>query len=120
MKKPFNDEPIETLVPKHLKKEGAVLDLHLKYIGDEGLKVLSQNEDLTNLRELNLERNEITSEGVQFLAESKIITGLERLYLERNNIGDDGVKIISKSTNFQKFKSSFKSLHAFFKSFKNY
>ena len=36
MKKPFNDEPIDILVKKHLAKNGTMLDLRIKYIGDEG------------------------------------------------------------------------------------
>ena len=52
MKKPFNDEPVEALILKHLKKEGTVLDLRLKYIGDKGLEFLAQSEDLKNLCEL--------------------------------------------------------------------
>ena len=38
MNKPFNDDPIEVLVKNLLTKNGSVLDLRLKYIGDEGLE----------------------------------------------------------------------------------
>ena len=34
MNKPFNDEPVEVLVKNFLTKDGTVLDLRLKYIGD--------------------------------------------------------------------------------------
>ena len=53
MNKPFNDQPIEVLLEKNFNKEKGVLDLRLKYIGDEGLKYLSEAEELKDLRELN-------------------------------------------------------------------
>ena len=59
MNKPFNDEPIDVLVKKHLEKNGTVLDLRIKYIGDEGVEFLAKCPDLIDLEILNLERNEI-------------------------------------------------------------
>ena len=38
MNKPFNDDPVEVLVKNLLSDNGSVLDLRLKYIGDEGLE----------------------------------------------------------------------------------
>ena len=43
MNKPFNDEPVEQLIPKLLSKDGKLLDLRLKYIGDEGLITIEDN-----------------------------------------------------------------------------
>ena len=85
MNKPFNDDPVEVLVKKFLTKDGTVLDLRLKYIGDEGLEYLSQCPDLIDLEILNLERNEVTDKGIQALAKSSIITNLKELHLERND-----------------------------------
>ena len=42
MNKPFNDDPIDVLVKKYLEKNGTVLDLRIKYIGDEGLDFLAK------------------------------------------------------------------------------
>ena len=60
MNKPFNDDPVEVLVKKLLGRNGTVLDLRLKYIGDEGLEYLAKCPELIDLEVLNLERNEIT------------------------------------------------------------
>ena len=38
MNRPFNDQPIETLIDQNLANEGTVLDLRLKYIGDDGME----------------------------------------------------------------------------------
>ena len=76
MNKPFNDDPIDVLVKKYLEKNGTVLDLRIKYIGDEGLDFLAKCPDLIDLEVLNLERNEITDKGIQSLANSSIITNL--------------------------------------------
>ena len=100
MNKPFNDDPVEVLVKKFLTKDGTVLDLRLKYIGDAGLEYLSQCPDLVELEILNLERNEVTDKGIQALAKSSIITNLKELHLERNMIGDVGAKAIATSANF--------------------
>ncbi len=69
MKKSFNDLPVEELVPQLLAEDGRSLDLRLKYIGDEGLQYVAQQESLRGLEVLNLERNEITPEGFRALAE---------------------------------------------------
>ena len=47
MNKPFNDLSIETLVEQHLLQEGTILDLRLKYIGDEGMEYLAQCVELS-------------------------------------------------------------------------
>ncbi|SVD68762.1 uncharacterized protein METZ01_LOCUS421616, partial [marine metagenome] len=80
----FNDQPIETLIEQNLLQEGTVLDLRLKYIGDEGMGYLAQCTELINLSELKLERNDITDKGIDALARSTIVTGLKSLSLERN------------------------------------
>ena len=84
MNQPFNDQPVETLIEQNLLQEGTVLDLRLKYIGDEGMRYLAQCAELVNLRELKLERNDITDKGIDALTESTIVTGLKSLNLERN------------------------------------
>ncbi len=100
MNRPFNDDPIDMLVKKFLTKNGTVLDIRLKYIGDEGLEYLAKCPDLIDLEVLNLERNEITDKGVQALAGSTIVTNLKELHLERNEIGDVGAIAIAGSVNF--------------------
>ena len=70
MNKPFNDEPVDVLVKKYLAKNGTVLDLRIKYIGDAGVDFLAKCPDLIDLEVLNLERNEITDKGIQSLANS--------------------------------------------------
>ena len=74
MNLPFNDQPIEVLIDQNLLHEGTVLDLRLKYIGDNGLGFLSNCAKLVGLRELKLERNNITEKGAQILAESTMLT----------------------------------------------
>ena len=64
MNKPFNDEPVDVLVKKYLAKNGTVLDLRIKYIGDAGVDFLAKCPDLIDLEVLNLERNEITDKGI--------------------------------------------------------
>ena len=61
MNKPFNDDPVEVLVKNLLSDNGSVLDLRLKYIGDEGLEFLAKCPELVDLEILNLERNEVTA-----------------------------------------------------------
>ena len=55
MNKPFNDEPVDVLVKKYLAKNGTVLDLRIKYIGDAGVDFLAKCPDLVDLEVLNLE-----------------------------------------------------------------
>ena len=100
MNRPFNDQPIETLIDQNLANEGTVLDLRLKYIGDDGMEFLSNCAKLVSLRELKLERNDITDKGIQILAGSTILTGIKSLNLERNSIGDEGVRSIALSPSF--------------------
>ena len=95
MSKPFNDEPVEVLIPKLLSEDGKSLDLRLKYIGDDGLKIVAGTEALRGLEMLNLERNDIGPEGIRVLAESQVITGLVELHLERNDLGDEGTPGVS-------------------------
>ena len=52
MNRPFNDQSVETLIEQNLLQEGTVLDLRLKYIGDEGMCYLVQCTELVNLSEL--------------------------------------------------------------------
>ncbi len=42
MGKPFNDEPVETLVEKLFSRECTVLDLRLFYIGDSCLDFIAK------------------------------------------------------------------------------
>ena len=77
MNKPFNDDPVEVLVKNLLTKDGSVLDLRLKYIGDEGLEYLAQCPELVDLEVLNLERNEVTDKGIIALSKSSIISNLK-------------------------------------------
>ena len=49
MNKPFNDEPVDVLVKKYLAKNGTVLDLRIKYIGDVGVDFLAKCPDLVDL-----------------------------------------------------------------------
>ena len=67
MKKPFNDRPVEEIAPEMLKGDGTILDIRLKYIGDEGLKFIANDERFANLKELNLERNDISVQGIKYL-----------------------------------------------------
>ena len=105
MNRPFNDQPIETLIDQNLVNGGTVLDLRLKYIGDDGVEFLSNCAKLVSLRDLNLERNDITDKGIQILAGSTILTGIKSLNLERNSIGDDGVRSIALSPSFSRLTS---------------
>ena len=104
MSKPFNDEPVEQLIPKLLSEDGKSLDLRLKYIGDDGLKIVAGTDALRGLEVLNLERNDIGPEGIRALAESQVITGLVELHLERNDLGDEGTRIIAEASNFSNLK----------------
>ena len=65
MNKPFNDEPVEQLIPKLLSEDGKSLDLRLKYIGDDGLKIVAGTESLRGLEVLNLEAERYHSGGNQ-------------------------------------------------------
>ena len=40
MGKPFNDQPVDVLVKELFNEGNQVLDLRLKYIGDEGVEFL--------------------------------------------------------------------------------
>ena len=63
MNKPFNDDPVEVLVKKFLTQNGTVLDLRLKYIGDEGLEYLAKCPDLVDLEVLKVHDRGIAAPG---------------------------------------------------------
>lgn len=63
---------------------------------DEGLKYISDNNNIPKLRYLNLFHNGISYKGIQYLVEAKFIKNLSELILTENIIYDKGVKIIKE------------------------
>ena len=63
---------------------------------DEGIKYISDNNNIPKLRYLNLFHNGISYKGIQYLVEAKFIKNLSELILTENIIYDKGVKIIKE------------------------
>jgi len=73
MKKPFNDQTIDVLVKDLFQKEEGILDLRLKYIGDEGVRYLANAEELKGLKHRSFDMALLfdgNSEGIREIAEA--------------------------------------------------
>lgn len=66
-------------------------------IGDQGVKLISENQFLANLSELYIDRNNISNEGLAALVGSRYMSKIKKLSLEENRINGGGVKLISRS-----------------------
>jgi Ran GTPase-activating protein (RanGAP) involved in mRNA processing and transport len=83
-----------------LKRRGKVLDLSGKKIGDEGLKILSQQKWLQKLTKIELRYNDITEEGAKTLTLFPTLPKLKVLILRHNFLADNGAVTLSQAKNF--------------------
>ncbi|VAX32253.1 hypothetical protein MNBD_NITROSPINAE05-1434 [hydrothermal vent metagenome] len=90
----------EKLFAEGLKRRGKTLDLSGKKIGDEGLKILSQQKWLQKLTKIELRYNDITEEGAKTLALFPTLPKLKVLILRHNFLADNGAVILSQAKNF--------------------
>ena len=90
----------DVLFKDGLKKNGKLLNLAGKKIGDEGVKRLVSSGALARVEKLDLRYNEITSVGIEFLAKISPLSNLKILILRHNIIGDAGSVALAKSDSF--------------------
>jgi hypothetical protein len=77
-------------------RQGPVLDLRDKHLGDVGAQALAQSEQLLGVTAVNLEENNIGAAGVRALVCSPFLAGVAELYLGNNRLGDDGTRALAQ------------------------
>ncbi len=88
------------VIRESLKRNGALLDLSGKKIGDEGLKFLIDNNILKNIEKIDLRYNEITAIGAELFAKQSPLLKLRSLILRHNFLGDKGAASLARSNSF--------------------
>ncbi|EFC42047.1 hypothetical protein NAEGRDRAFT_70103 [Naegleria gruberi] len=73
------------------------LNLARNLIGNEGVRHLSNCNQLKSLHTLLLDYNKIGNEGVKHLAHSQNLSNLKLLFLSQNYINDEGANMLAKS-----------------------
>ena len=100
----FNQSEDETLAEQdNVLLNITNLSLAFNYIGNRGLKIISNCSSLTRLKHLNLRSNGINFEGIRSLAESKSIH-LRSLNLRFNRLGSESLQVLASSENFQQLE----------------
>lgn len=87
----------QSLFKKSLTRNGRVLNLAGKKIGDAGLRLLASNPLLKKVGKLDLRYNEITAEGARYLAESEYLGRLQSLELRHNDLTDSGAERLAQT-----------------------
>ncbi len=107
VKAQFFDEKVdyESLLKQGLKRNGKMLNLGGKKIGDEGLKFILNHEKIKKVTHLDLRYNEITAEGGKLIAQSKNLQKLKSLELRHNDLGDSGSQALAESENLPKLQN---------------
>lgn len=85
------------------------LDLTENHITIEGARALAQSPNLRSLMTLSLGSNLLGPKGVKALAESPNLGSLKTLDLSRNHLGDEGVKVIIDSVNLESLETIYLS-----------
>ena len=90
----------DALFEKGLKKNGKLLNLSGKKIGDEGIKRLISSGALEKVEKIDLRYNEITASGAELLAKISPLSKLRVLILRHNILGDAGSIALANSSSF--------------------
>ena len=90
----------DALFEKGLKKNGKLLNLSGKKIGDEGIKRLISSGALEKVEKIDLRYNEITASGAELLAKISPLAKLRVLILRHNILGDAGSIALANSSSF--------------------
>ena len=88
------------VIQESLKRNGALLDLSGKKIGDQGLKFLIGSNILKNVEKIDLRYNEITAIGADLFAKQSPLLKLRILILRHNFLGDKGAASLARSNSF--------------------
>ena len=90
----------DLLFKKSLKRNGKILNLSGKKIGDKGFKHLVSSSYLVRVEKIDLRYNEITVVGANFLAVISPLSQLKSLILRHNILGDAGTMALARSSSF--------------------
>ncbi len=90
----------EKLFAENLSRGGKVLNLSRKNIGDDGLKILLQQEFIKKLEKLDLRYNDISPKGAKILAQAPPLPKLKTLILRHNFFSDEGTLAFANSSSF--------------------
>ena len=90
----------DLLFKKILKRNGKILNLSGKKIGDKGVKHLVSSSYLVTVEKIDLRYNEITVVGAKFLAVILPLSQLKSLILRHNILGDAGTMALARSSSF--------------------
>ena len=90
----------DVLFEKGLKRNGKLLNLSGKKIGDEGIKRLISSGALEKVEKIDLRYNEITASGAELLAKISPLAKLRVLILRHNILGDAGSIALANSSSF--------------------
>ena len=90
----------DSLFEKGLKRNGKLLNLSGKKIGNEGVKRLIASGILEKVEKIDLRYNEITAKGAELLAKIAPLPKLRVLILRHNIIGDAGSLALAASNSF--------------------
>ena len=88
------------VIQESLKRNGVLLDLSGKKIGDQGLKFLIDSNILKNVEKIDLRYNEITAIGADLFAKQSPLLKLRILILRHNFLGDKGAASLARSNSF--------------------
>ena len=85
---------------KGLKRNGKLLNLSGKKIGDEGMKRLVSSGALEKVEKIDLRYNKITASGAELFAKVAPLSKLRVLILRHNILGDAGAIALANSSSF--------------------
>jgi len=88
------------LFAENLSMGGKVLNLSGKKIGDEGLKILLEQDFIKKLKKLDLRYNDISPKGAEILAQTPPLPKLKTLILKHNFFADEGTLAFANSSSF--------------------
>jgi len=90
----------DVLFKESIKRNGKILNLSGKKIGDEGIEHLIASQYLKEVEKIDLRYNEITAIGAELLAKMLPLPKLKSLILRHNILGDTGATALAKSGSF--------------------
>ena len=90
----------DVIFEKGLKRNGKLLNLSGKKIGDEGMKRLVSSGALEKVEKIDLRYNEITASGAELFAKVAPLSKLRVLILRHNILGDAGAIALANSSSF--------------------
>ena len=88
------------LFAENLSRGGKTLNLSGKKLGDEGLKILLEQDFIQRLKKIDLRYNVISSKGAKMLALSQPLPKLKTLILRHNFLADEGAVVFANSSSF--------------------